>query len=48
MRLISLRDYPNRPNRAGLPWAVLVILLAAAAVWVLFQPMEMRGMRIAG
>jgi hypothetical protein len=48
VRLISLRDYPNRPNRAGLPWAILVILLAAAALWVLFQPMEMRGMRLAG
>jgi polyferredoxin len=46
--LISLRDYDTRSNRASLPWIIVVILLAAAAVWVLFQPMEMRGMRLPG
>jgi hypothetical protein len=29
--------------RAFLPWAVLHFLLLAAAVWIMFQPMEMRG-----
>jgi polyferredoxin len=48
MHLISLHDYPDRPNRAGLPWTILLILLAAVAIWVLLQPMEMRGMRLAG
>jgi polyferredoxin len=48
MHLISLRDYPTRSNRASLPWIIVVILLAAAGVWVLFQPMEMRGMRLPG
>jgi polyferredoxin len=40
---ISLRDHPRRAGRATVPWAALVASLAAAAVWVLSQPMEMRG-----
>jgi hypothetical protein len=41
--LISERDYPDRPARAAVPWMAVVLSLAAAAVWVLSQPMEMRG-----
>jgi polyferredoxin len=41
---ISARDYPARPIRAALPWIGVTVLLAAAAVWVLSQPMDMRGM----
>jgi hypothetical protein len=41
--LISVRDYPTRAARATAPWAVAIVVLAAAAVWMLFQPMEMRG-----
>jgi hypothetical protein len=26
------------------PWAALAVLLYAAGVWIVFQPMEMRGM----
>lgn len=48
LHLVSLRDYPNRPARATIPWAVVLVLLAAAAIWVLFQPMEMRGMGLIG
>ncbi len=48
MHLISRRDYPDRPIRAGLPWIIVVALLTAAAIWVLLQPMEMRGMRLPG
>jgi hypothetical protein len=29
--------------RALAPWALLMILLFAVGVWVLFQPMQMRG-----
>jgi hypothetical protein len=29
--------------RAVLPWALLIVALYAAGLWVLFQPMEMRG-----
>jgi hypothetical protein len=32
-----------RPVRVFVPWAALSLLLAAAAVWLLLQPMEMRG-----
>jgi ferredoxin len=43
VHLISLQDYPERPARASAPWVAILALLAAAAVWVLLQPMEMRG-----
>ena len=29
--------------RAAAPWAALVVALACASIWVLSQPMEMRG-----
>jgi hypothetical protein len=29
--------------RAFAPWAVLLVLLFLAGVWILFQPMQMRG-----
>ncbi|MBK9230721.1 MAG: FesM [Anaerolineae bacterium] len=34
----------RRALRAFLPWAFLCLLLVAAGVWILAQPMEMRGM----
>jgi ferredoxin len=40
---LSERDTPARAGRATAPWALLVLALAAAAVWVFSQPMEMRG-----
>ena len=48
MHDISRRDYPDRPIRATAPWAIVVLLLAATAIWILFQPMEMRGMGLGG
>ena len=48
MHLISCRDYPDRSAGATVPWAVVVVLLAATAIWILFQPMEMRGTGLAG
>ena len=45
--LISRRDYPGRPHLATVPWAIVIALLGAAAIWILFQPMEMRGMGLA-
>jgi hypothetical protein len=47
MHVISRREYPSRANLATAPWAVAVALLGAAAIWILFQPMEMRGMGLA-
>jgi polyferredoxin len=40
----SLRDYPERAGRASVPWILVVLLLAAASVWIIGQPMEMRGL----
>jgi hypothetical protein len=33
----------NRALRAFLPWAMLLLVLLVAAIWIMFQPMEMRG-----
>lgn len=40
---IAERVQRERPARAFAPWAVLVLVLFAAALWLLGQPMEMRG-----
>ena len=29
--------------RAFAPWALLIVLLFAAGIWIIFQPMQMRG-----
>ena len=42
----SLRDHPQRPIVASAPWMALVAVVAAAAVWILQQPMDMRGMNV--
>lgn len=36
-------DHPARAARVFAPWAGLCLLLGAVAVWLLCQPMEMRG-----
>jgi ferredoxin len=41
---IAQRDLPERAIRAFAPWAGLCLLLGATAMWLLSQPMEMRGM----
>jgi ferredoxin len=40
---ISERDYPARSTAATLPWAATAMALGAAALWILVQPMAMRG-----
>ena len=40
---IAERESPRYPRRAFLPWALLVLALLLAAVWLMSQPMEMRG-----
>lgn len=40
---ISQRDHPRYAVRATAPWVALVLVVAAASMWVLSQPMEMRG-----
>jgi polyferredoxin len=41
---IAARDYPDRARLAFAPWATLILVLGAAAVWLMAQPMQMRGM----
>jgi hypothetical protein len=45
---IAERDTPRATWRAALPWLVLIALLAAAAIWTLAQPMDMRGVSFPG
>jgi polyferredoxin len=45
---IAEREYPARVARAFAPWAGLSLLLWAAAMWLLAQPMEMRGTFLGG
>lgn len=45
---IAEREYPSRALPAFLPWAALSILLWAAALWLMAQPMEMRGAMMMG
>jgi hypothetical protein len=40
---IAERDAPARAARAFAPWAALATILFVTAVWLLAQPMEMRG-----
>jgi len=45
---LATGDAPATPARAFAPWAVLHLMLAVAAVWLLSQPMEMRGTFLGG
>ena len=45
---IAERDYSGRTGRSVAPWALVVIVLAVAAVWLVAQPMDMRGLGFAG
>ena len=42
---IAVSHYKNRNTalRAFLPWGILSLLMLVAALWIMFQPMEMRG-----
>ncbi len=40
---IARREAPRRTLAAYLPWAIVALALCASAVWLLSQPMEMRG-----
>ena len=34
----------NQTLKAFAPWAILIVLLFALGIWIVFQPMQMRGM----
>ncbi len=40
---ISERDYRGHAAEAGAPWVVIAVGLTALALWILSQPMDMRG-----
>jgi len=45
---ISERDHSPASARAAAPWGVLIIALTVVALWILVQPMEMRGVNLGG
>jgi ferredoxin len=45
---VAERDYPGRAGRSAMPWAFVIIGLAAVALWIVSQPMDMRGVGFAG
>jgi polyferredoxin len=45
---ISERDYSARGARAAASWLTVILGLAALAIWILSQPMEMRGTGLGG
>lgn len=45
---IAQRDNARRVAAAFAPWGVVCLLLGICGVWLMFQPMEMRGMMFAG
>jgi polyferredoxin len=47
-RGISEREYPETPLAATIPWSIVLLILAAAALWVLSNPMEMRAVGFLG
>jgi len=46
MWAISSRNYPAVPGRASAPWLAVLLVFAVAALWILGQPMDMRGLAI--
>ncbi|HEU4690775.1 MAG TPA: hypothetical protein VFS23_20540 [Vicinamibacterales bacterium] len=46
--LISERDYPERPVAAAIPWALVTVAVATAALWITAQPMDMRAIAFPG
>ena len=42
-RRLSEEDCNQHPMKAFIPWAIVCLLICLAAVWLMFQPMEMRA-----
>ncbi len=45
---VSERDHRGHVLAATAPWALAIAAIAAAAIWILAQPMDMRGTILAG
>ena len=48
VQAISQRDQPSRPVLASTPWLALVLLITTTALWILYQPMDMRAVSFLG
>ena len=48
VRATAERDHPARAGAVSVPWLLLVATVAAGALWVLAQPMDMRGVTASG
>ena len=46
--LISERDHFDRPVAATVPWALVAVTIAVAAIWITAQPMDMRAVVFPG
>jgi hypothetical protein len=40
---LAEEDAPQHPMRAFIPWASVCLIIWAASMWLMFQPMEMRA-----
>lgn len=47
-RHLATEDAPDKPMRAFVPWATICVLLWIGALWVISQPMDVRGTFISG
>lgn len=45
---LAEEDAPERPYSAFTPWAILCVILWLGAMWLMSQPMDMRGTFISG
>jgi polyferredoxin len=41
---VSSREHPQHPGRAAMPWMLVAAVIAAGALWIFAQPMDMRGL----
>ena len=48
MYRLAAADSPARPWRVFIPWGAVNVVVSMAALWLLYQPMEMRAMLISG
>jgi hypothetical protein len=45
---LAEEDSAAHPMRAFVPWAAVCLLIWLSSVWLMLQPMEMRGMVMGG
>jgi hypothetical protein len=45
---LAAADSPNHPWKIFIPWGAVSVIVSMAALWLLYQPMEMRAMLMSG